>query len=114
MTTESKPPKEELVLTFFCSPLKHSWRVYLLSSWLPPYLRGYFDVEGEAYPPELDFEELDRQAQKHGAAIEKSVDKLGGVELAARGASAKLLASWLATAFASSAYAPPSQGKAAG
>ena len=115
MTTQGEPQKEELFLNVFCSPLKSTWRVYLGSAWLPPHLQGYFDAEGEAYPPELDFEELERQAQKQGSTIEQRIDKLGGVELTARGASAKVLANWLATAFASSAYSPPSQqGKAAG
>ncbi|MFZ5896854.1 MAG: hypothetical protein ACOY0T_37705 [Myxococcota bacterium] len=100
--------KEELFLNLFCSPTKGAWRVHLGPTWLPPYLLRFFDAEGEAYPVFLDFEELDRQVQKHGAVVEKRVAKTGGTELTARGASAKVVANWLATAFASSAYVPPS------
>lgn len=108
------PEKQDLVLNLFCSPTKGAWRVHLGATWLPPYLLRYFDAEGEAFPLFLDFEELDRQIQKHGAVVEKRVAKTGGTELTARGASAKVVANWLATAFASSAYVPPSaQGKVA-
>jgi hypothetical protein len=115
MTTQDEPPKGELYLNLFCSPLKGSWRVLLGPTWLPPYLLRYFDSSGEAFPLLLDFEELDRQAQKHGAVVDKRLATTGGVELTARGNSAKVVANWLATAFTSSAYAPLSvQGKAAG
>lgn len=115
MNSSSQSQKGELLVNLFCSPLKDAWRVHLGSAWLPPYLLQYFDAEGEAYPVLLDFEELDRQLQKQGAVVDKRVAKTGGIELTARGASAKLVAAWLSTAFASSVRAPDSnQGRVAG
>lgn len=107
--------KEDLSLNLFCSPVRGAWRVMLGTTWLPPYLLRYFDADGEAFPLVLDFEELDRQIEKQGAVVEKRVAKSGGVELTARGGSAKVVANWLATAFSSSAYVPPAvSNKAAG
>ena len=81
--------------------------------WLPKWLDRAVpevSIEGDTY-----FEELDRQVQKQGAVVDKRVAKTGGIELTARGASAKVVANWLGTAFASSAYSPPTaHDKAAG
>ncbi len=115
MDPSGQSESRERLLNLFCSPLNEAWRVYLGPAWLPPYLSPFFDADGEAYPVLLDFEELDRQMQKQGAAFEKRVAKTGGIELTARGASAKVLATWLSTAFASSTHLPgANQGRAAG
>lgn len=68
---------------------------------LPRYLQHCFDEHGEAYPVLLDFEDLSRHMEANGAAFEKRVTRLGGVELLARDDAASALAVWLATAFAS-------------
>lgn len=88
-------------LNLFCVQEDEAWRVHIDPLWIPGYLLGAFDRHGEAFPVLLDFEDLDRQMQRHGAQYEKRVSKLGDVELTAHGRSAHALAEWLSTAFAS-------------
>jgi hypothetical protein len=88
-------------LNLFCSLEGEAWRVHVRPGVLPPYLQNCFDEHCEAYPVSLDFDDLSRHMQASGAAFEKRVSRLGGVEVLARGEAASALAVWLATAFAS-------------
>ena len=92
---------EEPVLDLYCSREGDGWRVYVRSRHLPRYFAVYLDRYGEAYPVQLDFEDLDRRMAKAGAKVERLDTKVGGVELSAIGDSASALAEWLSTALAS-------------
>jgi hypothetical protein len=93
--------KREIALNVFCSPTPHGWRVHLNPAWAPSYLLHCFDQNLEAYPVEIDLEDLDRYMRYHKAEYEKRVSAFGGTELTARGDAADALAAWLSTAFAS-------------
>jgi hypothetical protein len=88
-------------LNLFCTKEGDAFRVYLRPAWVPRYLRQCLDENGEAYPVQLDFDDLDEHMTRHGAGYEKRPTRLGGVELTARGDAATHLAVWLSTAFAS-------------
>lgn len=93
---------EAAELSLFCSPVGEVWRVHVRpSSWLPRYLKPYFDTHGEVYPALLDMEDLAQHMRNNDAPFEKRVTKVGGVELLAHGPAAESLAVWLSTAFAS-------------
>jgi hypothetical protein len=97
----STKPQAMQELNFYCSPDgTGAFRVYTRPG-LPRYLSAFVDLNGEIHPVELDFEQLERHMAQQGAAYDKSVDKLGGIELTARGASAQALGEWLATMLAS-------------
>ncbi len=97
-STVAAPVPSELNL--FCAREGGAYRVYLRRSWAPRYLRQCFDENAEAYPVELDLDDLDAHMARHGASYEKRPTRLGGVELTARGEAAGHLAVWLSTAFA--------------
>lgn len=103
MSAQTKADQETAgdELNLFCSVEGDAWRVHVRPTRLPRYLQHCFDESGEAYPVLLDFEDLARHMEGHGASFEKRESKAGGVELLARGASATELAIWLSTAFAS-------------
>lgn len=88
-------------LNLFCTRSGEAWRLHAAPQGLPHYLRGFFDAHHEAYPVDLDLEDLDRFMVSHGAEYEKRVSRLGGVEITARGASAVRLAEWLSSMFSS-------------
>jgi hypothetical protein len=96
---EREGPAEELSL--FCSLEGEAWRVHVRPTWLPRYLKPFFDAHGEAYPVLLDFDDLARHMESNQAPFEKRVTKVGGAELLARGQAAESLAVWLSTAFSS-------------
>ncbi len=96
-----------LILNVFCTPESGAWRVYLAPGWVPRYLKGCFDRNGEAFPAYLDFEELDRQMIQQGHEYEKTPSLRGDLELTAKGAAASALATWLASAFASGVRTSP-------
>jgi hypothetical protein len=83
------------LLNLYCSPDGDAWRVYLRPCGAPASLRACADEYGEAYPVQLDFEELDRHMRVNGAAYQKQTSAAGGVELTARGPAAEVLGSWL-------------------
>ena len=89
------------LINLFCTEDGEAWRIYLRPTWLPRYLAQHFDEFDEAYPVQLDFEELDRRMRKSGAEYEKRVSNHGDVELTASGPAAAELAAWLSAAFAS-------------
>ena len=68
---------------------------------LPFYLRGHFDAHYEAFPVDLDLEDLDRFMMAHSAEYEKRESRMGGVEITARGAAAAKLGEWLSLMFTS-------------
>jgi hypothetical protein len=90
-----------VVLNLFCSREGEASRVYVRPGWLPRHLHQCLDDHGEAYPVELDFDDLERHMHSNGATYEKKTSSAGGVELTARARSANILAVWLATALAS-------------
>lgn len=90
---------------FFCH-YGDSWLVYLSPSCTSPLLAPFFDREGEARLPYLDFEDLDRFMQARGVRYEKRVSKLGSVQLLAEGEAADALVQWLLTAFSSGIRRP--------
>lgn len=94
-------PEHAAVMNVFCSPLEGAWRVYLDPKWVPAYLLRSFDENLEAYPVQVDLEDLDQYMKFHQSEYQKRVSKFGGVELTARGDAAHALAAWLSTAFAS-------------
>ena len=98
--TEQREAAAELSL--FCSPIGDAWRVHVRpSSWLPRYLKPYFDTHGEVCPAMLDLDDLARHMASNAAPYEKRVTRVGGVELLAHGPAAESLAVWLSTALAS-------------
>ena len=97
----SSQPERAAVMNVFCSPLDGAWRVYLNPDWVPPYLLRSFDENLEAYPAQIDFDDLDQYMKFHHTEYEKRISNFGGVELTARGDAAHALAAWLSTAFAS-------------
>jgi hypothetical protein len=98
----SQPDNDEgILLNLFCARQGDAWRLYLRPTALPPWFRGSFDKQGEAYPVHLDLDDLDRYMAKRSLAFDKRVSKLGDVELTARGRAAAELMTWLSTAFAS-------------
>lgn len=94
---EQQGPAEELSLYF--SPMGEAWRVHVRPGWLPRYLQQYFDINGEACPVYVDFEDLSRHMESNAAGFEKRANRAGGVELLAKGEAAESLAVWLSTAF---------------
>lgn len=96
-TAPTDPPP----LNLFCSPDGEVWRVHARPTGLPRYLRSFFDLNCEAYPVSLDFDDLVRHMRAEGAPYEKRNARTGGVELTAHGAAANELALWLSTALAS-------------
>jgi len=97
----TSPPEPSATMNVFCSPLNGAWRVYLNADWVPPYLLHSFDENLEAYPVQIDIDDLAQYMKFHHAEFEKRVSNFGGVELTARGDAAHALAAWLSTAFAS-------------
>ena len=97
----SSPPSPDPVMNVFCSPLEDGWRVYLNPDWVPGYLLHSFDKNFEAYPVQIDIDDLDQYMKYHQADYERRVSGFGGIELTARGEAAHALAAWLSTAFAS-------------
>ena len=97
----STEPEPAHVMNVFCSPYKGSWRVHLNPAWVPRYLLRCFDDAYEAYPVQIDLDDLDRYMKYHQADYEKRVSAFGGAELTATGEAADALAAWLSTAFAS-------------
>ena len=85
------------LLNVFCKREHDAWRVMLGPGWCPPYLREYFDKDGEAFAAVLDFDDLNIYMQKRRAPYEKRPSKLGDMELTARSFSATQLALWLAS-----------------
>jgi hypothetical protein len=96
----TQEPNDDRVLNVFCSPSRNGWRVHLHPRWAPAYLRHSFDENFEAYPVEIDLEDLDRYMAYHEFEYEKRSATVGGAELTARGVAAEALAAWLSTAFA--------------
>ena len=90
-----------VVLNLFAVREADAWRLHVAPQWLPRYLVSYFDDNGEAFPVELDLEDLDRHMTQHEAEYERRDSKLGGVELTARGEAANALALWLSNVFGS-------------
>lgn len=101
MGASNQPINDSAVLNVFCSPEGDAWRIYVHPRWVPSHLRSCLDGHCEAYPVEFDLEDLDRYMGKSGAEYEKSMTKIGCVELTARGKAAVALATWLSNAFAS-------------
>lgn len=99
-------PSEPQQLDLFCCHHGDSWLVYLSPQGAPPLLEPFFDREGEARTPCLDFEDLDRFMQARGAAYDKRISKLGSVQLVAKGEAVDALAQWLLTAFSSGVRRP--------
>jgi hypothetical protein len=101
MTTESRllNPNEPNYLSLFCSRGADGWRVDTIARWLPRYLREYFD-RGQAYPVQLDLDELERQMKACSLDYERRVSTLGDVELTAQGQAGVVLSEWLASMFA--------------
>ncbi len=91
---------EEAVLDVFCTPQGDALCVYL-GGWAPPFLRSCFGAEGEVFPAELDFDDLDMYMKKRDAPYEKRVSHRGDIQLVARGYAATILAYWLAATFES-------------
>ena len=102
-------PEPTAVMNVFCSRLGDAWRVYLNPDWVPSYLLRSFDENLEAYPVQVDFDDLDKYMRFHHTNYEKRVSNFGGVELTARGDDAHALAAWLSTAFASGERVRPKQ-----
>jgi len=94
-------PVAAAVMNVFCSRVGDAWRVYLNPTWVPAYLLRSFDENLEAFPAQIDLDDLDQYMQFHQREYEKRVSNFGGVELTARGEAAHALAAWLSTAFAS-------------
>ena len=94
-------PESAAVMNVFCSRLGDAWRVYLNPDWVPAYLLRSFDENLEAYPVQIDFDDLEQYMRYHQSDYEKRVSNFGGVELTARGDAGHALAAWLSTAFAS-------------
>ncbi|HKO46292.1 MAG TPA: hypothetical protein VJV79_01130 [Polyangiaceae bacterium] len=90
---------EAKLMDVFCARQHDAWRIYVRPGWLPRHLQQHLDPEGEAYPTQLDFEDLDRHMHEHQAAFERQTSGLGGVRLTAHGSSAEALAHWLAGVF---------------
>lgn len=88
-------------LNLFCARSGDAWRLHAAPQGLPLYLRGYFDAHHEAYPVDLDLEDLDRFMVEHDAEYEKRESHVGGIEITARGAAAASLAEWLSNMFSS-------------
>ena len=88
-------------LSLFCARSGDAWRLHAAPQGLPHYLRGFFDAHHEAYPVDLDLEDLDRFMAGHHAEYEKRESRLGGVEITARGTAAGSLAEWLSAMFSS-------------
>jgi hypothetical protein len=88
-------------INLYCGRDRDAWRVYVEAPTLPPYLDRYFDAYGEAYPAQLDFDDLDRYMVARGAVYTKHVTATGGVELSAHGEAAEALSEWLSRAFSS-------------
>jgi len=88
-------------LNLFCARSGDAWRLHAAPQGLPFYLRGYFDVHHEAYPVDLDLEDLDRFMVAHSAEYERRESRVGGVEITARGAAAAKLGEWLSLMFTS-------------
>jgi len=88
-------------LNLFCARSGDVWRLHAAPQGLPFYLRGYFDAHHEAYPVDLDLDDLDRFMAAHSAEYEKRESRVGGVEITARGAAAARLGEWLSTMFSS-------------
>lgn len=97
-------PAEDLSVSVFCTRIEGGWRVLVAPGPLPSYLAACFDRDGEAYPSDLDFEELDRQLARRSLTLEKRLSKHGSVELTAQGEAAVALSRWLANAFASAIH----------
>ena len=85
------------VLDIFISRDGDAHRLYFArGSWCPPMLRHSLDQNLEVFPvTEPDLADLDRHMWSCDAPYEKSVTKMGGVELRARGRSAVTLSVWL-------------------
>jgi len=88
-------------LNLFCVRSGEAWRLHAAPQGLPLYLRGYFDVHHEAYPVDLDLDDLDRFMADRAAEYDKRESHLGGIEITARGAAAASLAEWLSNMFSS-------------
>lgn len=88
-------------LNLFCARSGDAWRLHAAPQGLPLYLRGYFDAHHEAYPVDLDLDDLDRFMGEHGADYERRESHVGGVEITARGGAAARLAEWLSNMFSS-------------
>jgi hypothetical protein len=86
-------------LDVFCSLQGDAYRAYFRPGWLPKYLRQHLDEDGEAYPAHLDFEDLARHVRESDATVSIERSRLGGCRLIGRGASAEVLAAWLAGVF---------------
>lgn len=95
----SAEPNRAFELSIFLARVGDAWRIHVWPGWLPAFLRGYFDEEGEAYPVYLDLEELERKMQSSGVTYQARETSIGGIELAATGASATVMAHWLAQSF---------------
>jgi hypothetical protein len=98
----SSMPDREFELKLFCGQVGDAWRVHVWPGWLPPFLRGCFDAEGEVCPVFLDMEELDREMSRSGTVYQRNESAIGGVELSADGQAAGVLARWLARSLTSS------------
>lgn len=88
-------------LNLFCARSGDAWRLHAAPQGLPFYLRGHFDAHYEAFPVDLDLEDLDRFMMAHSAEYEKRESRMGGVEITARGAAAAKLGEWLSLMFTS-------------
>jgi len=110
--------EQNVELSLFCTKESgDAWRVRVLPTWFPKYLRHCFDEHGEAYPVYLDLEELDRKMTSNAVTYVKRESSLGGYELAANGLGAQVLAVWLSQSFMSGSIATSSEsavGKANG
>lgn len=91
----------DYVLKLLFTREEDAWRVYVDAPRMPRFLRACFDAEGEAFPVEVDFEDLDRHMQRRGASFKKSLSKYGDVQLEAHGQAATELSLWLVSALGS-------------
>jgi hypothetical protein len=101
ITSNTPRPSQDFELCLFCGREGDAWRIRVWPGWLPPFLRDVFDEEGEVYPVSIDIEELDRKMKASGATYEYNESPIKGFELVAKGASATVMAHWLAQSISS-------------
>lgn len=98
-----KPPGPEDVarLAAFCEREGDAYRVHVHPHGLPEVLESCFDAHGEAFPVQLDFEELGRQLGRAPEGWATHETRLGSVELSAEGDAAEAVAGWLLSSISS-------------
>jgi hypothetical protein len=89
---------ESTRLDIFCAQHDEAWRTYVRPG-CPSSLWQHLDDEGEAFPTQLDMDDLERHMREEHATFEREESALGGFRLVAKGRSAGALATWLSGAF---------------